>query len=220
MAETKRAPFDLPESESELVAGYLTEYSGMKFLLFWLGEFAEIVVASSLVVLLFFGGWQLPWYDIRQVPSDMWGLLPYALGAGTVVHLLIALRALAVSPLGARAWSFKLNALLTVVTAALAFGSTLVDWQALNFQWAPLIGVAVFGGKVALFCVLQVIIRWTLPRFRYDQLMALCWKIMLPICLVNVLVTAIVVLSGVSLGIFNLMLLALVIAVLASLKRA
>jgi NADH-quinone oxidoreductase subunit H len=63
MAETKRAPFDLPESESEIVAGYFTEYSGMKFLLFWLGEFAEIVVASAFVVVLFFGGWQLPYID-------------------------------------------------------------------------------------------------------------------------------------------------------------
>jgi len=220
MAETKRAPFDLPESESELVAGYLTEYSGMKFLLFWLGEFAEIVVASALVVLLFFGGWQLPWYDIRQIPADVWGFLPLILTLGMLTHLAIALRILFTSPKGARAFGFQLNALLTVVTGGLAYGSTLVDWNALNFQWAPLIGVGVFGAKVALFCVLQVVIRWTLPRFRYDQLMALCWKIMLPICLVNVLVTAVVVLSGVSLGIFNLMMMALVVAVFASLKRA
>lgn len=119
MAETKRAPFDLPESESELVAGYLTEYSGMKFLLFWLGEFSEIVVASAMVVVLFFGGWQLPYYDLTQLG---------------------------------------------------ALGS--------------LIGAVVFGSKVALFCVLQIVIRWTLPRFRYDQLMNLCWKGMLPASLV------------------------------------
>ncbi len=114
MAETKRAPFDLAESESELVAGYLTEYSGMKFLLFWLGEFSEIVVASTVVVVLFFGGWHLPYYDVS------------------------------------------------------------------NLTWGPLIGFVVIGTKIAIFCVLQIIIRWTLPRFRYDQLMNLCWKIMLP----------------------------------------
>jgi NADH-quinone oxidoreductase subunit H len=123
MAETKRAPFDLPESESELVAGYFTEYSGMKFLLFWLGEFAEIVVASTLVVVLFFGGWQLPYYDLSQL----------TLG--------------------------------------------------------PLLGTMVFGAKVAAFSVLQVIIRWTVPRFRYDQLLALCWKIMLPIAIVNLVLS-------------------------------
>ncbi len=124
MAETKRAPFDLPESESELVAGYFTEYSGMKFLLFWLGEFAEIVVASALVVVLFFGGWQLPWVDISE-----WG------------------------------------------------------WQ------GSLLGTMVFGAKVSFFCVLQVVIRWSVPRFRYDQLLDLCWKKMLPIALVNLVLT-------------------------------
>jgi len=123
MAETKRAPFDLPESESELVAGYMTEYSGMKFLLFWLGEFAEIAVASALVVVLFFGGWQLPYVDISQ------------------------------------------------------------------WQWGPLIGALVFGAKVSIFCVLQIIVRWTLPRFRYDQLMDLCWKRMLPISIINLVLT-------------------------------
>ena len=123
MAETKRAPFDLPESESELVAGYFTEYSGMKFLLFWLGEFAEIGVASTMVVLLFFGGWQLPYVNIT-------------------------------------AWAL-----------------------------APVIGVCIFGLKILAFCILQIVIRWTLPRFRYDQLMKLCWKYMLPIALVNVALT-------------------------------
>ena len=132
MAETKRNPFDIPEGESEIVAGYLTEYSGMKFLLFWLGEFAEIVVASALVVVLFFGGWQLPGFDITTLGSP----------------------------------------------------------------WAGLLGAAIFGAKVSFFCVLQVVIRWTLPRFRYDQLMNLCWKIMFPISLANLVITVALLLSG------------------------
>lgn len=146
MAETKRAPFDLPESESELAAGYFTEYSGMKFLLFWLGEFAEIVVASALVVVLFFGGWHLPWYDITQ--------------------LYIPLKDTAVGSL----FPFDIGGALPA-----------------------LIGAMVFGAKVSFFCVLQVVIRWTLPRFRYDQLITLCWKIMLPIAIANVLLTAAVI---------------------------
>ena len=145
MAETKRAPFDLPESESELVAGYFTEYSGMKFLLFWLGEFAEIVVCSTLITLLFFGGWQLPYLDVASITPTWGGILP--------------------------------------------------EWfSRVGFQWGPLVGAAVLGAKVSFFCILQVVIRWTLPRFRYDQLMSLCWKIMLPIALVNLLVTLTVVL--------------------------
>jgi len=123
MAETKRAPFDLPESESELVAGYFTEYSGMKFLLFWLGEFAEIALLAALVVLMFFGGWNVPF----------------------------------------------------------------VEWP---HTWVgALLGHAVFMGKVAFFCVLQIVIRWTLPRFRYDQLMRLGWKILLPLALLNLVIS-------------------------------
>jgi NADH-quinone oxidoreductase subunit H len=126
MAETKRAPFDMPESESEIVAGYFTEYSGMKFLLFWLGEFAEIAIASTFVTLLFFGGWQLPYVNLAGFPNEL-------------------------------------------------------DLAAGKFPVGPVLGLLVFGAKVSFFSVLQVVIRWTLPRFRYDQLMNLCWKIMLPI---------------------------------------
>jgi NADH-quinone oxidoreductase subunit H len=126
MAETKRGPFDLPEAESELAAGYFTEYSGMKFLLFWLGEFAEIALFALLLALLFFGGWHIPW-------------------------------------------------------VALPEGSA----------WAALIGHVVLMAKVLFFCLLQITIRWTLPRFRYDQLMNLGWKMLLPVSIVNVIVTAI-----------------------------
>jgi NADH-quinone oxidoreductase subunit H len=125
MAETKRAPFDLPEAESELVSGYFTEYSGMKFLLFWLGEFAEIALFSIIIVLLFFGGWHIPFVTL---PENVW--------------------------------------------------------------WAALIGHIAFMTKVVFFCVLQIVIRWTLPRFRYDQLMNLGWKILLPLSLVNLMVMA------------------------------
>ena len=125
MAETKRGPFDLPESESELVAGYFTEYSGMKFLLFWLGEFAEIALFSALITLLFFGGWDIPFVTL---PKGVW--------------------------------------------------------------WAALIGHAVLVGKILFFCILQIVIRWTLPRFRYDQLMHLGWKILLPLSMVNLVIIA------------------------------
>ena len=125
MAETKRGPFDLPESESELVAGYFTEYSGMKFLLFWLGEFAEIALFALILTVFFFGGWHIPFVEF---PEGVW--------------------------------------------------------------WAALIGHGVLMAKVVFFCVLQITIRWTLPRFRYDQLMSLGWKILLPLSLLNIMITA------------------------------
>jgi NADH-quinone oxidoreductase subunit H len=128
MAETKRGPFDLPESESEIVAGYFTEYSGMKFLIFWLGEFAEIGLFSFLLALMFFGGWNLPFIEL---PKLTW--------------------------------------------------------------WSSLIGHGVLITKVLFFCMLQIVIRWSLPRFRYDHLMNLGWKYLLPLSLINLLVTAFVI---------------------------
>ena len=127
MAETKRGPFDLPEAESELAAGYFTEYSGMKFLLFWMGEFCEIALFAMLLALLFFGGWDIPWVTL---PEGAW--------------------------------------------------------------WAALIGHVVLVGKILFFCLLQIVIRWTLPRFRYDQLMNLGWKLLLPVALINLVVTAVI----------------------------
>ena len=139
VAETKRVPFDLPEGESELVAGYHTEYSGGKFLMFFAGEFAEIVTASALIVTLFFGAWQVPYLQ-RQGFFLPWG------GTWLLPHL-------------------------TVVV----------------------LQVGAFTFKVLFFCWLQILLRWSLPRFRYDQVMRLGWKMLLPLALVNVLITALVI---------------------------
>jgi NADH-quinone oxidoreductase subunit H len=139
IAESKRIPFDLPESESELVAGYFTEYSGPKHLLFMMSDFVEVVLVSALVTTLFFGGWQVPWL-LRD---------GFHLPGGTV----LALPSLAV-------------AILQVVS---------------------------FTVKLVFFTWFQIVVRWTLPRFRYDQLMRLGWQGLLPIALANVVVTALVV---------------------------
>jgi NADH-quinone oxidoreductase subunit H len=127
-AETNRLPFDLPESETELVGGYHTEYAAMKFALFFLGEYAAMIVASSLMVTLFLGGWSLPWGWYMSLQDSAWSLLVYP-----VVFLI----------------------------------------------------------KMCFFIVFFIQIRWTLPRFRYDQLMGLGWKCILPISLGNILLTGI-----------------------------
>lgn len=121
-AETNRAPFDLPESEQELVAGYNTEYGGMKFGMFFLGEYAAMIAASSLIITLFLGGWSLPFGWLSE-------------GKSLGVILLQAL---------------------------------------------------VFLLKILIFLFLFIWVRWTLPRFRYDQLMNLGWKIFLPLAMVNI----------------------------------
>jgi len=124
-AETNRLPFDLPEAEPELVGGYHTEYSGMKFGTFFLAEYANMITSSALIVTLFLGGWQVPYLQLL-------GLSPLA---------------------------------------------------------TSLIQVAAFVVKVGCMLVFYMWVRWTIPRFRYDQLMNLGWKVMLPLALLNVAVT-------------------------------
>lgn len=133
-AETNRLPFDLPEAESELVAGYHTEYGSMKFALFFLAEYAAMITASALTVTLFFGGWQLPYY---------------------------------------LQWSRYLPQVV-----------------------ADLIPPAVFAFKTLFFLFLMIWVRWTFPRFRYDQLMDFGWKVMLPASLLNIAWTALIILAG------------------------
>ncbi len=142
VAETKRIPFDLPEGESELVAGYHVEYSGGKFLMFFAGEFAEVVIAAALVVTLFFGGWQVP-YLLREGFHFPWG------GQWLLPQLVVVL-----------------------------------------------LQVVAFAVKVLFFCWLQILLRWSVPRFRYDQVMRLGWKMLLPAALVNVMITAIVIVAA------------------------
>ena len=126
-AETNRLPFDMPEAESELVAGYHTEYSSMKFLMFLMAEYVNMITASGLAVTLFLGGYQLGF----PVPFTGWTL-----------------------------WILQIGA---------------------------------FAGKLGLFLLLFVWVRWTLPRFRYDQLMILGWKRLFPLALANLMITALLV---------------------------
>jgi NADH-quinone oxidoreductase subunit H len=141
IAENKRAPFDMPEAESELVAGYFTEYSGLKFVMFWMGEFLEIVTIGGIVTTLFLGAWHLPFVSDRM--------------------------------------------LLSFFQFAGPNGSAIL---------AMLVNIATFFTKVIFVIWLQMSIRWTLPRFRYDQVMRLCWKMILPLSLINILITGLVVL--------------------------
>jgi NADH-quinone oxidoreductase subunit H len=127
LAENNRLPFDLPEAEQELVGGYHTEYSSVKFAMFFLAEYAAMITSSALAVVLFLGGWHLP-----------------------------GLGALGLPPL--------LEEFLQVGAFALKVG-------------------------MLLFCYLWI--RWSFPRFRYDQLMRLCWKVLLPLALANIFVTGI-----------------------------
>ena len=143
-AETNRLPFDLPEGESELIAGYHLEYGSMRFALFMMAEFINMAVASALIATLFFGGWQL---------------LP---GFGYLVHFFASLGIL------------ENEGLIQVL------------FQGISFLL-----------KVAFFMWFFVWVRWTLPRFRFDQLMSFGWKVLFPIGLINVFVTGLLIYKGV-----------------------
>jgi len=132
-AETNRLPFDLPEAESELIAGYHTEYSAMKFSLFFIAEYASMVTASALMATLFFGGWDVPF-----TAHDNIG--PYS-------------------------------------------------------GWLSLLSIVIFLAKILFFLFFFMWVRWTLPRFRYDQLMSLGWKVLLPLALVYIVLIAAVMLG-------------------------
>jgi NADH-quinone oxidoreductase subunit H len=141
IAENKRIPFDLPEAESELIAGYYTEYSAMKMGLFMFAEFIEIAIVGALFTTLFLGGYNLPYMNDAG----------FTLPGGT--------------------------------TIAMSHGAVVVTQ------------LVVFLVKVMLVCSFQILIRWTLPRFRYDQVLAFAWKFMLPLALANLCVTAVLVWS-------------------------
>lgn len=134
-AETNRMPFDLPECETELVGGYHTEYSSMKFAMFFMGEYAAMVIGSALIITLFLGGWSLgPWFDN---------------------------------------WAAGLE------FAGVKFGG--------------LLHVGVFVAKLVAFILFFILVRWTVPRFRYDQLMRLGWVIFFEAALVNVFLAALII---------------------------
>ena len=128
-AESNRLPFDLPESEQELVGGYNTEYSSMKFAMFFMGEYFNMFASSAMMVTLFLGGWTLPFFGLDQPAKDL---------------------------------------------------------------WTGLLHIGIFFGKLVALILFTIWVRWMLPRFRYDQLMDLGWRRMIPLALANIVVTAVV----------------------------
>jgi len=179
VAETNRLPFDLAEAETELVAGYHTEYASFKFAMFFIGEYASMVVVSCLASLLFFGGWNSPF---PQTPLFAWTTyIPAALFI--VGGLLLLLD-------GVRYETILGRVLLPVLALALlGLGVLFTRPGVIGFAQGPFW----FLSKVFLFLFVYVWTRGTLPRFRYDQLMAFGWKLLFPLALANVVLTSLVI---------------------------
>jgi len=176
IAETNRAPFDLAEAEQELVGGFHTEYSSMKFAMFFMAEYANMVTVSCLATILFFGGWLSPfpatghWVWTLYLPAAVFVLG----GLGLIwdgLHY--------TTPIG----KFELTVLGVVLVGV---GAVTAAPFAIHFAQGPFW----FLTKVLAFLFVYVWVRGTLPRFRYDQLMAIGWKLLLPVSLANVVFTS------------------------------
>jgi len=179
IAETNRAPFDLPEAESELVAGFHTEYSSMKFAMFFIAEYTSMITVSCLATIMFFGGWLSPfpdaWTFAHYLPSVL--LIPF--GLWVIFD-------------GIRYENLFGRILLPGVGAALtAIGAVLIVFPFLN---DAIQGIFWFMAKVFVFLFVYIWMRGTLPRFRYDQLMAFGWKVLLPVSIANVVLTSVAIL--------------------------
>ena len=175
VAETNRVPFDLPEAESELVAGFHTEYASFKFAMFFIAEYTSMITVSCLCTILFFGGWLSPfpesWTFMHYLPSVL--LIPFGLW--------VIFDGIKYETIFGR---LVLPAVGTVITV---LGIVFVLFPAVNdFIQGPFW----FLSKVFVFLFVYVWMRGTLPRFRYDQLMGFGWKLLLPVSLANVVITA------------------------------
>ena len=176
IAETNRIPFDLPEAETELVAGFHTEYSSFKFAMFFMAEYANMITVSCLATILFFGGWLSPF------PSS-WTWQLYLPGAGLILLGIYTAYDTVANLQGIARLQFGVVTLLALGIGALCLIPVV----------APVIqGPFWFTTKVILFLFFYVWTRGTLPRFRYDQLMSFGWKLLLPVSLANLAVTAFV----------------------------
>ena len=202
-AETNRNPFDLAEGESELVAGYHIEYSSVKFALFFMAEYSNMVVAAFVITTLFLGGYQVPYFSTKVLVAHPKEVLIAVCVLGFIkcilLGYLIGLKAQQQETIfkkGVEKWEpfifsgvFYGLAVVCLVGLLYAFNGSFTPW------FGPVLTALLQMGcllvKVLFFCWLFVWVRWTLPRFRYDQLMNLGWKMLLPLGLANLLVTGV-----------------------------
>ena len=205
-AEVNRTPFDLAEGESEIVAGFHVEYSSMKFALFFMGEYVAMFVSSALIVTLYFGSYQIPWFSTETLVNH---------AKPVVVVLMLAMPVAAYYFVG---WMKKNNRYQrpqpndSRVMEVRVYGT--VIWSLVILLELFFIGFLLFssGGagtrilvaclqictflfKTFLMCFVYVWVRWTLPRFRYDQLQKLGWQKLLPLALLNIFITSAIVVS-------------------------
>jgi NADH-quinone oxidoreductase subunit H len=185
IAETNRAPFDLPEAESELVAGYMTEYSGFRWAVYFLAEYANMIVVSGIAVTIFFGGWQRPFGN-----TALFNFLDFAPAAGLgLVGLYCFWRIPKLKEKPHRLTMPLFGLLLLGLAALLALPLAVPVVGGVNIK-TLLHGAFWFLAKVTVYLYAFMWIRFTFPRYRFDQLMKLGWHFLIPLSLVNLFAVA------------------------------
>ncbi len=204
-AETNRAPFNVAEGESEIVSGHMTEFSAMKFAMYFMGEYIAMNTASAVVITMFFGGYQLPWLSTEDLGNHF---------TLVVIGLMIVLPVIVyfiikwmkknnsvrptVSTDGGRVFEAKVLSYaligMTVILELIGVYLLSVPKGSLEANLTiTVLQVGIFVVKLMVFNIFFIVVRWTLPRFRYDQVQSLGWNYLLPLALVNIIITAVIV---------------------------
>jgi NADH-quinone oxidoreductase subunit H len=204
-AETNRNPFSVSEGESEIVAGYMTEYTAMKFAIYFMGEYVAMNTASAVIITMVFGGYQLPWVGTVDLVTHF-NAFALAIMAVLPIGILFFIRWMqknnslrpSVRSDGSREYEAKvftyvLIAMTLIVEAILIYLILSPEAFLSRTIAVTLLQIAIFVFKLMLFNLFFILVRWTLPRFRYDQVQHLGWYYLLPLSLLNLFVTAIIV---------------------------
>jgi len=203
-AETNRNPFTVAEGESEIVAGFMTEFTAMKFAMYFMGEYVAMNTASAVIITMIFGGYQLPWVS-TQMLLENFSYFAYAMMLAVPIFVWLIVRFMrknncvrpTVSTDGGRLFETK------VITIALVGMAVVIELALIYLALVPnalatqmavtLIQIVIFVIKLMLFNLFFILIRWTLPRFRFDQVQTLGWYYLLPLALLNLFITALVI---------------------------
>jgi NADH-quinone oxidoreductase subunit H len=202
-AETNRNPFDAPEGESEIVAGFHIEYSSLKFALFFMGEYVHMIVGAAIISTLFFGGWQVPFLSLDMIATHAKTILSIiAIGSGIALIALSAILLHNILKPRIHWGDLRDNEPKYFFPIALASGMLLLFIGAMvipSLSLSPvlqvfaqlMLSIGSFCAKTFFFSFLFIWVRWTLPRFRYDQIMRLGWLYLLPLGIANIFITLI-----------------------------
>jgi len=204
-AETNRNPFTVAEGESEIVAGFMTEHTAMKFAMYFMGEYVAMNTASAVIITMIFGGYQIPWVSTEMMLQNF-STFAIALMVSVPVIVFLLIKWMrknntvrpTVSTDGGRNFETKvlsiaLISMTVLIEVILLYLMFFADSALANSITVMLFQIVVFVVKLMLFNIFFILIRWTVPRFRYDQVQHLGWVYLLPLSLLNLFITAIIV---------------------------